>query len=167
MVKLPKSYCKLFAILERGDIRSSMSVRRILRTSEDKLSEAGYRLTTPRREVLRLFVEADRPLTISEVYDRASQKIRIDRVSTYRIIDVFKKMGLVHSVGEAGFIFCSHAHKEVDDNHLYLVCEKCADVEEIELSLDLQKEISKKVASSTKFKNKGPIQVSGLCEKCE
>lgn len=137
------------------------------KNSEGKLSSAGYRLTNPRREVLRVFIEADGPLTISEVYDLTSKNIRIDRVSTYRIIDVFKKMGLIHSVGEAGFIFCSHAHEEVNDSHLYLVCDECADVQEIELPRSIYESITKKVSDSGKFKNKGPIQVSGLCLQCE
>lgn len=142
------------------------SSKKILQTSEGKLSNAGYRLTNPRREVLRLFIESDRPLTTSEVFELTSKKIRIDRVSTYRIIEVFKKMGLIHSVGEAGFIFCSHAHEEVSDSHLYLVCDECSDVQEIELPSQINEAISKKVADSGKFRNKGPIQVSGLCREC-
>lgn len=137
------------------------------KSSEGKLSNAGYRLTNPRREVLRLFVEAEGPLTISEVFDLASKKTRIDRVSTYRIIEVFKKMGLIHSVGEAGFIFCSHAHEEVSDSHLYLICDDCSKVQEIELPTHIHESITKKVLDSGKFKNKGPIQVSGLCRQCE
>ncbi len=144
-----------------------MASSKILRTSEDRLSEAGYRLTSPRREMLRLFIDADRPLTITEVFDLTSKKIRIDRVSTYRIIEVFKKMGLIHSVGDAGFIFCSHAHEKVADHHLYLVCEGCSDVQEIDLPANLQSELSKLVEEAGQFKNKGPIQVAGRCGKCD
>jgi len=144
-----------------------MSSLQTIKTSEIKLTDAGYRLTNPRREVLRLFIEAHQPLTVSEVYDLASKKISIDRVSTYRIIEVFKKMGLIHAVGEGGFIFCSHVHDEVADHHLYLVCESCSNVQEIELPEKLHSQITKKVQNTGKFKNKGPIQVSGLCQNCE
>lgn len=139
----------------------------ILRSSESKLSQAGYRLTNPRREILRLFIESEGPLSISEIFDLTSKKIRIDRVSTYRIVEVFKKMGLIHSVGESGYMFCSHAHEEVADHHLYLVCEDCSGVQEVELPKQLQQDISKKVGTLVGFKSKGPIQVSGLCQTCE
>ncbi len=144
-----------------------MVFQRVFKQSESRLSQAGFRLTVPRREVLRIFIQAERPLTVSEVFELTSKKIKIDRVSTYRIIEVFKKIGLIHPVGEAGFIFCSHAHEKVVDSHLYLVCDSCAEVQEIDLPGKLHEVITQKVNAISSFRNTGPIQVSGLCKRCE
>lgn len=140
---------------------------KVLKSSEVKLADAGYRLTTPRREILKALIDSDQPLSVSEIYSRVSEKAKIDRVSTYRILRVLKKMGLVHSVGEAGFIFCSHAHaEETQDNHLYLVCEACSEVEEIQVSEDFFKGLSAEILNVTEFQSDGPVQVTGLCKAC-
>lgn len=140
---------------------------KVLKSSEVKLADAGYRLTTPRREILKTLIDSDQPLSISEIFGRVSKTTKIDRVSTYRILRVLKKMGLVHSVGESGYIFCSHAQaEEPQDNHLYLVCETCSEVEEIQISKDFFDKLSAEILKSTQFQSDGPVQVTGLCKAC-
>lgn len=144
-----------------------LALQHLLQAAEDKLSRAGFRLTTPRREILRVLLESSRPLKTAEIYDLVRLRTKIDRVSAYRVLEVFKKLGLIHGVGDSGFVFCSHLENEQNqDAHLFLVCDECQEVQEIDLPEKLRSSIQTQVIAKARFKSKGPIQISGLCAKC-
>ena len=65
----------------------------------DNLREAGYRLTTPRRKLVDLLLEAELPLTAEELHRRA-QRARLDaNLSTvYRNLATFCELGWLEAV---------------------------------------------------------------------
>lgn len=137
----------------------------LLEKAQNILSGHGYRMTQARLEILKVLVAAHRPLKITEIFEQTQKKTKIDRVSAYRVIEVFKKAGIIHQVSDSCYTFCSHPQDQ-DDSHLYLICDQCHSVEEIDLPTSLKKSIQKQVFSDKKFKSQGPIQVSGLCSQC-
>lgn len=133
--------------------------------AQAKLSSAGYRFTKQRESILKVFVRAKKPLTASEVFQLASKKTKLDRVSSYRVIQVFKELSLIHPVGDSGLVFCSHQKNE-EETHFYLLCGKCHCVQELGGASALAREIQSSVRSSSSFKFGGQIQVLGVCEHC-
>lgn len=135
----------------------------LVMVAEQKLVEAGFKLTSPRLAVLHVLIEATEPMTTPEIF--AATKAKIDRVSAYRIIDLFKKLKLVHSVGDSKLLFCSHLDKK-QDKHLYLVCESCEEVDEIELPTKIEHSIVNQISAHSGFQSHGSLQISGLCQNC-
>lgn len=141
------------------------SDHQFLNVAEQKLIEAGFRLTSPRLSVLQALIAAKEPLSTPEIFEAAKKMVKIDRVSAYRIIELFKKLKLVHSVGDSKLIFCSHLDQE-EDTHLFLVCENCEEVDEIDMPLKLENSIVAQISSHSGFESHGAMQVSGLCQDC-
>lgn len=133
--------------------------------AQAKLSSAGFKLTRQRESILKVFVSATKPLTATDVFRLASKKTKLDRVSSYRVIEVFKELSLIHPVGESGLVFCSHQKNE-EGAHFYLLCEKCHCVQEMGDVAVISKNIQNAIRMNTSFKFGGQIQVLGICEHC-
>ena len=142
-----------------------MALQTIMAAAEQKISTAGYRLTTGRIALLKVLITSNKPLKIADLYLAANKITKIDRVSAYRIISAFKEIGLVHSVGDSGFVFCTH-FQEKEDHHLYLVCEDCDNIEEINLPEKFKMTIYQQIKGFSNFKTHGSIQVTGSCQSC-
>lgn len=87
-----------------GESPQSDDLRRRVRGYEDRvlrvLKRNGCRITGPRVEVARRLAEVESPVTAYELHaliNKAGK--RIDVVSVYRIIEAFRKYGLVYHVG--------------------------------------------------------------------
>ena len=93
----------------------------------DRLGEAGYKLTQPRRRVLDLLREAERPLTAQEVAERAGTSV----ASTYRVLALLVELGAVSEVTDGAappedeargkrYVLCSTI-----EHHHHFVCRSC------------------------------------------
>ena len=96
--------------------------KNIISDAEKKLISNHYKLTNPRLVLMSILARSNKPLKMVDII-KLCQKQKMDRVSIYRILEVFKKTGIIHSVGEAGYVFCSHSMDDVGvhDEHVFLV----------------------------------------------
>lgn len=135
--------------------------------AENILTSTGYKVTHPRKILIDILSEADRPLRPVEICE-IGQKHDLDRVSVYRVLEVLEKVGLIHAVGDLGYVFCSNINHfdHVNDQHLFLVCESCDSVEEAPLPEKIQKTLESYIFSEARFKFNGAAQISGCCSKC-
>lgn len=62
----------------------------------DRLSEAGYKLTAPRRHILDALRESETPLTALEVAARSGVSV----ASTYRALALLTELGVVSETGD-------------------------------------------------------------------
>ncbi len=149
-----------------GKVKRDQFGDRIL-LSENILSSQGYKITQPRQILLEILIQAERPLKPVEICELGKKK-HLDRVSVYRVLDVFKRIGLIHSVGELGYLFCSHLKhfEQTQDQHLFLICESCDSVAETKWPDKMQDNLLTYVFNEVKFKFKGSVQISGCCAKC-
>ncbi|HYH05324.1 MAG TPA: transcriptional repressor, partial [Bacillota bacterium] len=101
---------------------------------EDKikaiLHEAGLKYTSGRVALLELLMETDVPLTQEEISRRLSGT-GFNRVSVYRALDSFCKIGIVHRL-ESGdrvwkFAYCGCGQQ--GHCHPHFVCRACGTVE--------------------------------------
>ena len=93
----------------------------------DRLGEAGYKVTEPRRRVLDLLRAAKRPLTAQEAAERAGTSV----ASTYRVLALLVQLGAVSEVTDGAatpedeargkrYVLCSAI-----GHHHHFVCRSC------------------------------------------
>jgi len=97
---------------------------------EQELHAAGYRLTRPRRAVLRVVTEATQALTPAQVHEQARVHYpQVGLVTVYRTLELLAGLGLVRRIhteegchgyvpvamGEAGHhLVCTSCHQAVE-----------------------------------------------------
>lgn len=126
------------------------------------LSSNGYRLTVARESTFKLLISPE-PQSISQILAKASGKV--DRVSVYRNIEVFEKLGIVHRIYvgwkykiELSDVFTSHHH------HLScLGCGKIIDIEDEQHIDDFIQEVTKKFDFEPRSHQ---FEVDGYCKDC-
>ena len=119
------------------------------------------RVTAPRVAILKIFKNATALLSPIEI---AKTNPTIDKVSIYRTIEVFEKIGLITSV--------THGWKQRYElaapfrpHHHHLLCNNCGTIEEIQ-SEKLEKMIHI-LADEQGFEVTGhTFEINGLCRQC-
>jgi Fur family zinc uptake transcriptional regulator len=126
----------------------------------------GYKVTQPRKQVLRVLEGAQEPVSpynIQEVLRKKGE--HLNHVTIYRILDLFCELNLAHKVLLLnGFVKCGLGEKE--GCHRFMVCRQCGTLrefadkalceEESEIALDLG------FHSERHFS-----EFSGICSNCQ
>jgi len=129
------------------------------------LLQNDHKLTAPRILIMELLERSDVPQNAYGIAKSLNKKI--DVVSVYRTLSLFKKLNLIHEVSGGKFIACrkfdctnsAHCHHQ-------FVCTSCHKTEEIHVN---DKSFIKKLARMfPKLSiNSHSFQFGGLCEKCK
>ncbi len=133
---------------------------------EERLSRAGWRITTPRRVVMQVLQRAGRPLSPQEIYMRGRRIHRsLGLVSVYRSLEVLERVGLVRRVHQEdrcdGYILASPGH------HHILLCRRCGRTVEFPGAEDLSGLIAQ-VEQRTGFQVEDHLlELIGLCSPCQ
>jgi Fe2+ or Zn2+ uptake regulation protein len=127
------------------------------------LTQNGYRVTGAREATFRLLLSPE-PQTMSQLLDKA--KPHVDRVSVYRNIDLFEKLGIVHRVYvgwkyklELTDLFMSHHH--------HLSCLGCGMVIDIEDEQHVEDFIQKVAQRFNFVPKRHQFEVEGYCQNCQ
>jgi Fur family ferric uptake transcriptional regulator len=131
-----------------------------------RLSEAGCRVTAPRRAVMQVLSKSEVPLSPQEVCERASAiHPNLGLVTVYRALSLFQELDLVrrvhHSNGRHGYVATLPGHRH------HIVCQKCGRTVEFPGSEDLATLITQ-VEKSTSYRvDDHLLQLFGLCPDCQ
>lgn len=126
------------------------------------LAEHGYQYTKAREATFRLLISAE-PQSMNEILQRA--KGTVDRVSVYRNISVFEKIGLVHRV-YIGWKYKLELSDEFTGHHHHLSCLKCGLVIDIEDEKHIDTFI-REIADSFGFQpRRHQFEIDGYCRSC-
>lgn len=130
---------------------------------EQLLSDAGHRITQPRRAVIEALCRARRSLDANELLERAKKlHAGVGLATVYRTLDMLEEIGVVRKVqldGSYHVVAC-----EDHSLHYHLICERCHSVTEMALN----QPALEKVAGQRGFTVKpAPIEVMGLCGDCK
>jgi len=94
------------------------------------LRSRGYRVTEPRKLVLRVLAETHRPVSpydIQEILQRKGEYL--NHVTIYRVLDLFCLLNLAHKILlSGGFVKCTLG--EGDGCHRFVVCRQCGALRE-------------------------------------
>ncbi len=128
------------------------------------LKNSGLAVTKSRLKVLLFFLKTNKPLGANSIRSKFKN---FDRVTLFRILTVFEKNNLIHSInledGKKLYALCGHECSSSSNhvhNHIHFICEQCDDVSC--LSIDQFPTIS---VPNYLFKDVN-INVTGLCSNC-
>ena len=130
------------------------------------LSKAGYRLSEPRKRIMKLMEVAEKPLNPLAIHRLLrEQGVHLGLVSVYRTLELFFSLGLISQVcqpdGLVGYLPASFGH------HHFIVCQNCHKAEEFLGSEDMR-ELVQRIQSETHYQvREHLLQFYGLCPECQ
>ena len=129
------------------------------------LQAQGYKATRPRRLVLEVLDETEKPLSPYDIQGtlRARGK-HLNHVTIYRILDLLCRLNLVHKMlSGGGFVKCSL--DAVEGCHRFMVCQDCGAIQEFADEGLCQKE--NVFARNLGFHTEHHLsEFSGFCSRC-
>jgi Fur family transcriptional regulator, zinc uptake regulator len=126
----------------------------------------GYKVTQPRKQVLRVLDGAQEPVSPYEI-----QKIlegnggHLNHVTIYRILALFCDLNLAHKVLLLnGFVKCSLGKEE--GCHRFMVCRQCGALKEFADKALCEEE--NEIAQDLGFRSEQHFsEFSGICSNCQ
>lgn len=128
------------------------------------LAQRGYKLTQPRRAVLKVLAESGATLTPADIHRRAQAHcLRTGLVTVYRTLDLLAACGAVRKVHQADGC---HAYALASEGHAHhVICERCQSVVEFD-NCDLGALLAA-VQRRTGYQISGHwLELFGLCPNC-
>jgi Fe2+ or Zn2+ uptake regulation protein len=130
------------------------------------LRSRGYRVTGPRKQVLKALAEVKSPVSPYGIQDILSKKgEHLNHVTIYRILDLFCDLNLAHKVLLLnGFVKCSLGKKE--GCHRFMVCRQCGALREFADKALCEEE--NEIAQDLGFHSEQHFsEFSGICSNCQ
>lgn len=129
----------------------------------DKLKAAGLRITQPRRRLISILEQAERPLSADEILAFAPDH-DLDLVTVYRNVTLLCELGLAQSVQLENGKQLFELQADEDDHHHHIICRHCHAVVRLDLCFGAELE---KYARSFGFSELNhTIEVHGTCTNC-
>ena len=129
------------------------------------LRSRGYRVTEPRKRVLKVLAEARRPVSPYEIQEILQQKGEyLNHVTIYRVLDLFCSLKLAHKVLlGGGFVRCTLGAE--DGCHRFVVCRQCGTLREYADKALCEEENT--IAQEFGFRAEQHFsEFSGICSEC-
>ena len=129
------------------------------------LQNAGLSKTPQRIAVLTLLLKATTPLSVRDISQTLAAKARIDRVTIYRILSLFKQHGIAREIASSGGTNYFEMASLENPVHPHFNCRNCGELscmEPLTFSQSRQLISSKEDYSVDHIE----INISGLCAVC-
>ena len=126
----------------------------------------GYKVTRPRKQVLKVLAGVQEPVSPYDIQDILSKKgEHLNHVTIYRILDLFCDLNLAHKVLLLnGFVKCSLGKKE--GCHRFMVCRQCGALREFADKALCEEE--NEIAQDLGFRSEQHFsEFSGICSNCQ
>lgn len=125
------------------------------------LREAGYSVTEPRVAVFECLRAIAEPISTTELAKTIST---IDRVSVYRTVELFEKIGIIHRVW-TGFKSKVELSDAFSPHHHHFTCLKCGKT--VGLKSDKLEEALHEFEAQHGFNlTHHSVELSGYCSSC-
>ncbi len=155
-------YCNPVAILVHGHtMKKSMTKPPAIET----LRQAGIAQTPQRRAVLKILQAADQPLRVGVIRERLEKHTRINKVTVYRIISLFKKQGIIRDVLSAGGAVYVEMATSDHPVHPHFSCKSCGTLNCL-TPLTFSQARQLMAARDNYSVEHIEINISGLCNGC-
>lgn len=126
------------------------------------LRSNGYRFTDAREATFALLINPE-PQSISQILAKAKGKV--DRVSVYRNIEVFEKLGIVHRI-YVGWKYKIELSDEFIAHHHHLSCLNCGKVIDIQDEQHIDTFIQEVASRSGFTPRRHSFEIDGYCADC-
>ena len=137
----------------------------------DLLKKAGSRITKPRLAVIDCFEASQEPMTakdIVEIIEAREKSKDVDLVTTYRVLERLKELGLIHQIANSGrFVACASEDLDSTEIHVLLRCKICSKVDEQCLPAHFLGRFFDKLEESFGFVTEQEVfEIEGTCKLC-
>ena len=128
------------------------------------LQESGYRLTEPRRAILKVLEKSHQSLSPEEILQRARQHhAALGLVTVYRTLELLGELGLVRRVHSEGR--CHEYARTTEEQH-HLLCRGCGKV--VEFPCKGLHDLVSSVEANTGYRiDQHLLELTGLCPDCQ
>ncbi|HEY1063689.1 MAG TPA: Fur family transcriptional regulator [Candidatus Saccharimonadales bacterium] len=127
------------------------------------LKHNGHQVTKTREAVFRLLLSPE-PQTVNEILMKSGGTV--DRVSVYRNLDLFEKLGIVHRI-YIGWKYKIELSDEFTGHHHHLSCLQCGKTIDIEDERHID-EFIHQVAGRFGFQpRRHQFEIDGYCKDCQ
>ena len=122
------------------------------------------RLTEPRKALLTILEQADRPMSAEQIMAAGGDSQSLDLVTIYRNLSTFCDLGMAQTIQLENGKQLFELQKSEQDHHHHIVCRKCHSVVRLDLCFGGELE---KYAQSLGFSDLNhTIEVFGVCADC-
>ncbi len=128
------------------------------------IQKLGYKLTAPRKALLKALIESKHPLSALELHESArAYHDKLGLVTVYRTLEVLEKLGLVRRVHTEG---ACHGYAPSTPGHRHtVICDQCSRATEFDGEDVCQ--LTAGVEQKTGYQINGHwLQLTGLCPSC-
>jgi Fe2+ or Zn2+ uptake regulation protein len=130
-----------------------------------RLTDAGFRITTPRRDVIQVVCRQTAPFSADDLYDELrAKRSGVGRATVFRTLDVLVGLHLLDRVhrpdGSHCYVTASPGHRH------HLICSECGTVIEFhDCNVD---DLVASLSSRTHFRIESHwLELYGTCEQCQ
>lgn len=127
------------------------------------LKENGFKFTLNRMNIIKVFLDNDKPISADFIYQKL--KRNIDEATVYRTLSSFEKCGILKRID----LRKDSIHFELNnDHHHHIVCTKCGLVEDFKEVVEIENLLGRVVEKSSQFKiiNEHSLELFGVCKLC-
>jgi len=111
---------------------AEVALDRALSEAERRCSDAGERMTAPRRRALELLLRAGKPMKAYDLIDNFGEDGQAAKPPTvYRALDFLSRQGFAHRIESLNaYVACAKG----DETHVaaFLICDCCGESQEID-----------------------------------
>ncbi len=120
---------------------------------------------TKQKDLVLKEVMKHKEFTINDIHEKLKDEVGLTTI--YRKIDELIKDGKVNKyIGKDNTTYYQYLEKCDEDNHFFLRCEECGDIEHVDC--DCINELSEHIIGKHNFTlNKDNIVINGICSKCK
>lgn len=135
----------------------------ILNDAEKHCEKIGGRFTAPRRAVLSVIVESDKPIGAYDILKKMPGDVKPPTV--YRALEFWEQEGFIHRIGSLNlYTACKAGHRH--SGAQFLICDDCGNVTETHTCA--VPDICTTTAEKNKFKLRGWfLELHGQCHTCQ
>lgn len=126
------------------------------------LKDSGHQVTKAREATFRLLLHPE-PQSLNQIIAQAAGSV--DRVSIYRNIDLFEKLGIVHRI-YVGWKYKIELSDEFTAHHHHLSCLNCGAMIDIGDEKHLDDFIARIAAEYNFAPRRHQFEIDGYCAEC-
>lgn len=144
---------------------SVAEVARGIEAATRRATDAGERMTEPRRRVLELLLTASEPVKAYDLISRFHTDGRVAKPATvYRALDFLEKLGLLHRISSiSSYVACSG--EESAHAAAFLICDCCGSTRE--MPPPDEGALARAVAARGYTFDRVTLEVHGHCPACQ
>lgn len=148
--------------------------QKFLKNAEALCKLQGARLTSKRKRILLLLLDAGMPLSAYQISDRYREKHehQMSIMSVYRMLNFLIEQHLAHRLETTNqYLPCTHLEDTncADTAHgtpQFLICDKCKRVDETGMREDILRQLNTELKKSGFTMEQQQLEIHGTCDKC-